>query len=290
LFLVPFGGGEAAKPLTHVNDALYANVALSKVEARWIPTTDGKKMLTWVILPPNFDEKKRYPALLYCQGGPQSAVSQFYSFRWNFQLMAANGYVVVAPNRRGVPGFGKEWNEAISGDWGGQAMKDYLSAIDAVAAEPYVNKEALGAVGASYGGYSVYMLAGIHENRFKALISHCGVFDLKSMYLTTEEMFFANHDIGGPYWAPAPSVSYDLHNPSNYVDRWTAPLLVIHGGKDFRVPESQGMMAYQAAQLRNVPSRFVYFPAEGHWVLKPQNAMVWNTEFFGWLNQWLQPQ
>jgi dipeptidyl aminopeptidase/acylaminoacyl peptidase len=179
---------------------LYANVALSKVEARWIPTTDGKKMLTWVILPPNFDENKRYPALLYCQGGPQSAVSQFYSFRWNFQLMAANGYVVVAPNRRGVPGFGKEWNEAISGDWGGQAMKDYLSAIDAVAAEPYVNKEALGAVGASYGGYSVYMLAGIHENRFKALISHCGVFDLKSMYLTTEEMFFANHDIGGPYW------------------------------------------------------------------------------------------
>ena len=290
LFLVPFGGGEAAKPLTHVNDALYANVALSKVEARWIPTTDGKKMLTWVILPPNFDENKRYPALLYCQGGPQSAVSQFYSFRWNFQLMAANGYVVVAPNRRGVPGFGKEWNEAISGDWGGQVMKDYLSAIDAVAAEPYVNKEALGAVGASYGGYSVYMLAGIHENRFKALISHCGVFDLKSMYLTTEEMFFANHDIGGPYWAPAPSVSYDLHNPSNYVDRWTAPLLVIHGGKDFRVPESQGMMAYQAAQLRNVPSRFVYFPTEGHWVLKPQNAMVWNTEFFGWLHQWLQPK
>jgi dipeptidyl aminopeptidase/acylaminoacyl peptidase len=287
LFVLSLGGGEA-KALTHVNDAAYAGIAKSKVEKRWITTTDGKKMLTWVVLPPNFDEKKSYPALLYCQGGPQSAVSQFYSFRWNFQLMAANGYVVVAPNRRGVPGFGKEWNEAISGDWGGQAMKDYLSAIDSVAKEPYVNKEALGAVGASYGGYSVYMLAGIHENRFKALISHCGVFDLRSMYLTTEEMFFANHDIGGPYWAPAPSVSYDLHNPSNYVDRWNAPLLVIHGGRDFRVPESQGMMAYQAAQLRNVPSRFVYFPTEGHWILKPQNAMVWNTEFFGWLDQWLK--
>ncbi len=288
LFTVAWNG-TGVKPLTRVNEGANATTAQSKIEKRWIKTTDGKQLLTWVIFPPDFDSTKTYPTLLYCQGGPQSAVSQFFSFRWNFQLMAARGYIVVAPNRRGVPGFGKEWNEAISKDWGGQAMQDYLSAIDAVAAEPYVNKEALGAVGASYGGYSVYLLAGIHEGRFKAFISHCGLFDLKSWYLTTEELFFANYDIGGSFWSPAPPISYDLHNPINYVDRWTAPLLVIHGGKDFRVPENQGMEAYQAAQLRGIPSKFLYFPNEGHWVLRPQNGLVWHREFYSWLDQWLQP-
>ena len=281
--------GKAPVALTHVNDADYAKIARGTVEKRWIPTSDGKKMLTWVMYPPNFDPAKKYPALLYCQGGPQSTVSAFYSFRWNFQAMAAQGYIVVAPNRRGVPGFGREWNEQISGDWGGQAMKDYLAAIDAVAAEPYVDAERLGAVGASYGGYSVYQLAGIHEGRFKALISHCGLFNMDSWYGTTEELFFANHDLGGAYWDKPQPKSYGEFNPKNHVDKWTAPLLVIHGGNDFRVPLNQGMEAYQAAQLRGIPSRFLYFPEEGHWVLSPQNALVWQHEFFNWLNQWLKP-
>jgi dipeptidyl aminopeptidase/acylaminoacyl peptidase len=245
-------------------------------------------MLTWVIYPPHFDASKTYPTLLYCQGGPQSPVSQFYSFRWNFQLMASQGYIVVAPNRHGVPSFGKAWNEQISGDWGGQAMEDYLAAIDTLAKEPYVDKANLGAVGASYGGYSVYMLAGIHENRFAALISHCGLFDMKSWYLSTEEMFFANKDLGGPFWQDNEPPSYSKHNPINYVQHWTSPLLVIHGANDFRVPVNQGMEAFQAAQLRGIPSRFLYFPEEGHWVQSPQNGLVWHDEFFGWLKKWLK--
>jgi len=282
-------GAKGAAALTHVNDADYAKIARGRVEKRWIPTSDGKKMLTWVIYPPNFDPAKKYPALLYCQGGPQSTVSAFYSFRWNFQVMAAQGYIVVAPNRRGVPGFGRAWNEQISTDWGGQAMKDYLAAIDAVAAEPYVDAQRLGAVGASYGGYSVYQLAGIHEGRFKALVSHCGLFNMESWYGTTEELFFANHDLGGAYWDRPQPKSYGEYNPRNHVSKWTAPLLVIHGGNDFRVPLNQGMEAYQAAQLRGIPSRFLYFPEEGHWVMSPQNALVWQHEFFNWLNQWLKP-
>ena len=282
-------GSKGATALTKVNDADYAKISRGRVEKRWVPTSDGKKMLTWVFYPPNFDPAKKYPALLYCQGGPQGTVSAFYSFRWNFQLMAAQGYVVVAPNRRGVPGFGREWNEQISGDWGGQAMKDYLSAIDAVAAEPFVDKNRLGAVGASYGGYSVFQLAGIHEGRFKALISHCGLFNMESWYGSTEELFFANYDLGGPYWAKPQPKSYTEFNPRTMVDKWTAPLLVIHGGNDFRVPLNQGMEAYQAAQLRGIPSRFLYFPEEGHWVSSPQNALVWQHEFFDWLNKWLKP-
>jgi dipeptidyl aminopeptidase/acylaminoacyl peptidase len=280
--------GKDLMPVSKVNDALYAKIDSSHVEKRMIKTTDGKDMLTWVIYPPNFDPSKKYPTLLYCQGGPQSQVSQFYSFRWNFQLMAAQGYIVVAPNRRGLPGFGPEWNEQISKDWGGQAMKDYLSAIDAVSEEPFVDKEKRGAVGASYGGYSVYMLAGIHEGRFNALISHCGLFNLKSWYGSTEEMFFANWDLGGSYWDPKNDNTYKLFDPSNYVQNWTAPILVIHGGLDFRVPINQGMEAFQAAQLRDVPSRFLYFPNEGHWVLSPQNGLVWHSEFFGWLDKWLK--
>lgn len=279
--------GTATK-LTGINDKIYNTIARGKVEKRMVKTTDGKEMLTWVIYPPNFDPNKKYPTLLYCQGGPQAQVSQFYSFRWNFQLMAAHDYIIVAPNRRGLPGFGREWNEQISGDWGGQAMQDYLSAIDAVSAEPYVDKENLGCVGASYGGYSVYMLAGIHEGRFSSFISHCGLFDLESWYLATEEMFFANFDLGGPFWEEKNQKTYQQFDPKDYVQNWDTPILVIHGGKDFRVPENQGMEAFNAAQLRGVPSRFLYFPNEGHWILSPQNGLVWHDQFFGWLDKWLK--
>ncbi|NVK27121.1 MAG: S9 family peptidase [Flavobacteriia bacterium] len=277
--------GEEVLQLTHVNDGIYDLTDLSRIEKRMVETSDGKEMLTWVIYPPNFDETKKYPTLLYCQGGPQSPVSQFYSYRWNFQVMAAQGYIVVAPNRRGVQGFGSEWNEQISGDWGGQAMRDYLAAIDDVAQEPYVDTENLGAVGASYGGYSVYMLAGIHEGRFSAFISHCGLFNMESWYGSTEELFFANWDLGGPYWQSPQPLSYTQYNPAKFVQNWDTPILVIHGGKDFRVPENQGMEAFNAAQLQGVKSRFLYFPNEGHWVLNPQNGMVWHSEFFKWLSE-----
>jgi len=276
--------------LTHVNDDIYKGIALSKTEKRYVTTTDGKKMLVWVILPPNFDAKKKYPTLLYCQGGPQSALTQFYSFRWNFQVMAAQGYIVVAPNRRGMPGHGVEWNEAISRDWGGQVMDDYLSAIDDVAKEPYVDKTRLGAVGASYGGYSVFYLAGIHNKRFKTFISHCGVFNLQSMYGTTEEVFFTDWDGGGPYWDKANAAAqktYAEFNPINLVTKWDTPILIIQGGKDYRVPIGQGQEAFQAAQLRGIKSRFIVFPEENHWVLKPQNALVWQREFFRWLKETL---
>lgn len=276
--------------LSKVNEAAYAGIALSKTQKRYVTTTDGKKMLVWVVLPPNFDAKKKYPTLLYCQGGPQSALTQFYSFRWNFQVMAAQGYIVVAPNRRGMPGHGVEWNEQISKDWGGQVMDDYLSAIDDVAKEPYVDKARLGAVGASYGGYSVFYLAGIHNNRFKTFISHCGVFNLQSMYGTTEEVFFTNWDSGGPYWEKnnaAAQKTYNQFNPINNVDKWNTPILVIQGGIDFRVPIGQGQEAFQAAQLRGIKSRFMLFPEENHWVLKPQNALVWQREFFKWLKETL---
>ena len=276
--------------LTHVNDAVYNNIALSKTERRFVKTTDGKKMLVWVIYPPNFDPAKKYPALLYCQGGPQSALTQFYSFRWNFQLMAANGYIVVAPNRRGMPGHGTQWNEQISKDWGGQVMQDYLSAIDDVAKETYVDENRLGAVGASYGGYSVFYLAGMHNKRFKSFISHNGVFELRSMYGTTEEMWFVNWDMGGAYWDKnnkAAQATYEKFNPSDYVNKWDTPILIYQGGKDYRVPIGQGQQAFQAAQLRGIKSKLVYFPDENHWVLKAQNALVWQREFFKWLEETL---
>jgi len=276
--------------ITKTNDDTYAKLALPKYERRYVTTTDGKKMLVWVILPPNFDKNKKYPALLYCQGGPQSPLTQSYSFRWNFSLMASQGYVVVAPNRRGMYGHGQEWNEQISKDWGGQVMDDYLSAIDDVAKESYVDKSRLGAVGASYGGYSVYYLAGIHNNRFKTFISHCGVFNMESMYGTTEEMFFTDWENGGAYWEKDNAIAqktYAKFNPIKLVDKWNTPILVIHGGKDYRVPIGQGQEAFQAAQLRGVKSRFLYFPEENHWVLKPQNALVWQREFYKWLNETL---
>jgi dipeptidyl aminopeptidase/acylaminoacyl peptidase len=278
------------KQLSNINTTTYKSLALSKTERRYVTTTDGKKMLVWVILPPNFDPSKKYPTLLYCQGGPQSPLTQSYSFRWNFQLMAANGYVVVAPNRRGMQGHGVVWNEQISKDWGGQVINDYLSAIDDVAKENYVDKTRLGCVGASYGGYSVFYLAGIHNNRFKTFIAHDGVYNTQSMFGTTEEVFFNNWDFGGAYWEKDNAVAqktYTTFNPMTMVEKWNTPILIIQGGKDFRVPIGQGQEAFQAAQLRGIKSRFLYFPDENHWVLKPQNAQVWQKEFYKWLKETL---
>lgn len=282
LFEISLKKGKA-KQLTEINKELLSKIDLPSIEKRWVETTDGKRMLVWMIFPPKFNADKKYPALLYCQGGPQSPVSQFFSYRWNFMVMASQGYVVIAPNRRGLPGFGQEWNDAISKDWGGQAMKDYLSAVDNVSTEPYIDVNRIGAVGASYGGYSVYYLAGIHNNRFKTFVAHCGLFNLESWYGTTEELFFANHDIGGAYWKPENKEFYAKNSPHNKVDQWNTPIMVIHGGMDFRVPESEGMQAFQVAQLKGLKSRYLYFPEESHWVTSPQNSLVWYREFFEWL-------
>ena len=277
--------------LTHVNDGVYSNLEMGKTERRMVKTTDGKDMLVWVIYPPGFDPNKKYPTLLYCQGGPQSALTQFYSFRWNFQLMAANGYIVVAPNRRGMPGHGTKWNEQISKDWGGQVMNDYLSAIDELSKEKYVDKNRLGCIGASYGGYSVFYLAGIHNNRFKSFIAHDGVFDFRSMYGTTDEMWFENWDKGGPYWDKNNIVaqkSFNKFNPSDLVAKWNTPILIYQGGKDYRVPIEQGQQAFQAAQLRGIKSKFILLPDQNHWVLTAQDALVWQHEFYNWLKETLK--
>ena len=281
-------GGQ--QQITFVNKNILDNIRMGQIEERWLTTTDNKKMHTWVIYPPDFDPNKKYPALLYCQGGPQSTVSQFWSYRWNLQLMAANGYIVVAPNRRGLPGFGQEWLEQISGDYGGQNMRDYLTAIDALAKEPYVDENRLGAVGASYGGFSVYWLAGHHNKRFKAFIAHNGMFNLEQQYLETEEMWFVDWDLGGPYWEKDNKVaqwSY-ANSPHRFVDKWDTPILVIHSEKDYRIVASQGMAAFNAAILRGVPAQYLYFPDENHWVLRPQNSVLWQRTFFGWLDKWLK--
>ncbi|MGJ5642856.1 S9 family peptidase [Formosa sp. S-31] len=281
---------QSFKQLSTVNDALYKSLDLPKIEKRYVTTTDNKQMLVWVILPPDFDPNKKYPTLLYAQGGPQSPLSQFYSFRWNFQLMASQGYIIVAPNRRGMPGHGVKWNADISKDWGGQVMQDYLSAIDDIAKESYVDNTRLGAIGASYGGYSVFYLAGIHNKRFKTFIAHDGVFDTRTMYGTTEELFFVNHDFGGNYWDKSNTVAqkaFNEFNPINHVDKWDTPILVIQGGKDYRVPIEQGLSAFQAAQLKGIKSKLLYLPDENHWVLQPQNALVWQYEFFKWLKETL---
>ncbi|MCB9308846.1 MAG: S9 family peptidase [Lewinellaceae bacterium] len=275
-------------PITHVNDTFYEGIAMSKIERRYVTTTDGKQMLVWMIYPPDFDKNKKYPTLLYCQGGPQSALSQFYSFRWNFQLMAGQGYIIVAPNRRGMPGHGTEWNEQISGDWGGQNIQDYLSAIDDVAKEPYVDSNRLGAIGASYGGYSVYYLAGIHNGRFKSFIAHDGAFNLESMYGSTEEIFFVNFDYKGPYWDKSTSKTYTQFNPMRHVDKWNTPIYIIQGDKDFRIPTNQALEAFTAAQLKGIKSKLLFFPDENHWVMKPQNGLVWQREFYSWLDETLK--
>ena len=289
LFEVDLNSGVMTQ-ISEVNKPIYDNIKMGKVEKRWVKTTDGKKMLVWVILPPDFDANKKYPTLLYCQGGPQSVVSQFWSYRWNFQLMAAQGYVVVAPNRRGLPSFGQEWLDQISGDYSGQNIRDYLSAIDDVAKEKWCDNERLGCVGASYGGYSVYYLAGHHNKRFKAFISHCGIFNFESMYGETEELFFVNNDYGGSYWDKSNKVamrSY-AHSPHKYVEKWDTPILIITGEYDYRIPYTQSLQAFTAARLRGLDARLVSFENEAHQVFKPQNSLVWNREFFGWLDKYLK--
>ena len=282
--------GKVSK-ITAVNDALLASVDMPDVVKRQIPTTDGKMMTTWVLYPPKFDPSKKYPAILYCQGGPQQAVSQFWSYRWNLALMASQGYIVIAPNRRGLPGFGTEWNAQISKDYPGQNMKDYLSAVDDMKKEAYVDAEHIGAVGASYGGYSVYWLAGNHEGRFACLIAHAGIFNIETQYLETEEMWFANWDMGGAYWDKdnkAAQNTFANGSPHRFVDKWTAPILITHGEYDFRILASQGEMAFNAARLRGVPAEMLIFPDENHWILKPQNAILWQRVFFRWLDKWLK--
>lgn len=288
LYSVDISNGSMVQ-LSHVNDDTYKTIGLCKTERRFVKTTDGRQMLVWVVYPPDFNASKKYPTLLYCQGGPQSPLTQFYSFRWNLQLMASQGYIVVAPNRRGMPGHGTQWNEQVSKDWGGQVMNDYLSAIDNVSKESFVDKNRLGCVGASFGGFSVFRLAGMHNNRFKSFISHDGVFDFRSMYGTTDEMFFENWEKGGPYWDSKNAVAQRSfsQSPSNYVDKWNTPIMIIQGGKDYRVSIEQGQQAFQAAQLRGIKSRFLYFPDENHWVLNMQNAIVWQREFYKWLKETL---
>lgn len=279
-------GTESA--FTNVNTSLWNTIKKGDVKKRMVKTKDGKNMLVWVIYPTDFDPSKKYPTLLYCQGGPQNTINQFFSYRWNFQIMANNGYIIVAPNRRGVPSFGQEWNEEISGDYGGKAMQDLLSAIDDVAKEPYVNKDKLGAVGASFGGYSVYWLAGNHNKRFKAFIAHAGLFNMTSWYGTTEEMFYANWDLKGPYWSKPTPKSFDKFSPIQFIGNWDTPILVIHNEKDFRVPVSEGMQAFNAAKLKGIPAKFLCFPDENHWVVNPQNSVLWQREFFEWLNKYLK--
>ena len=278
--------------LTCENKAFYDQLEMGKVEERWVKTTDGKQMLVWVILPPHFDANKKYPTLLFCEGGPQSPVSQFWSYRWNFQIMAANDYVVIAPNRRGLPGFGSEWNEEVSGDWTGQCMNDYLSAIDDAANNlPYVDKDRLGCVGASFGGFSVYYLAGHHNKRFKAFIAHDGAFNLESMYTDTEEAWFSNWEYDDAYWKYVKSNRAKrtyANSPHKFVDKWDTPILCIHGEMDYRINANQGFGAFNAARMRGIPAELLIFPDENHWVLKPQNGVLWQRTFFGWLDKWLK--
>lgn len=289
LFSVDITNGEM-KQLTHVNDDIYNSIGMCKTERRSVKTTDGKQMLVWIIYPPDFDPNKKYPTLLYCQGGPQVALTQFYSFRWNFQLMASQGYIIVAPNRRGMPGHGTKWNEEVSKDWGGQVMRDYLSAIDEFSKEKFVDKKRLGCVGASFGGFSVFELAGMHNGRFKTFISHDGVFDFRSEYGTTDEMWFENWEKGGPYWDKKNVVAQRSfsQSPSNLVDKWNTPIMIVQGGRDYRVPIEQGQQAFQAAQLKGIKSKLLYLPDENHWVLTAQDALVWQREFFKWLDETLK--
>ncbi len=276
--------------ITGENDHIFSQLKLGKVEPRWTKTVDGKDMLSWVIYPVDFDPNKKYPTILFCEGGPQTPVSQFWSYRWNFQIMAANDYIVIAPNRRGLPGFGMEWLEEISTNYGGRCMDDYLTAIDDICTEPYVDKDRLGCVGASFGGYSVYWLAGHHNKRFKAFIAHDGFFNMEQQYLETEELWFANWDLGGPYWEknnPAVARSF-ANSPHLFVDKWDTPILCIHGEKDYRILASQGMAAFNAAKIKGIPAQLLIFPDENHWVLKPQNGILWQRTFFAWLDKWLK--
>ncbi|WP_315578476.1 S9 family peptidase [Hoylesella oralis] len=278
--------------ITDENKNIFDQLEMGKIQERWVKTTDGKDMQVWIILPPHFDVSKKYPTLLYCEGGPQSPVSQFWSYRWNFQIMAAHGYVIIAPNRRGLPGYGSAWNEEISGDWTGQCMRDYLSAIDdATTNLPFVDKDRLGAVGASFGGFSVYYLAGNHDKRFKCFIAHDGAFNLESMYTDTEEVWFSNWEYDDAYWNKDQTANAERtykNSPHRFVDKWDTPILCIHGEKDYRINANQGMGAFNAARLRGIPAELLIFPDENHWVLKPQNGILWQRTFFNWLDRWLK--
>ena len=289
LYLVDPKTGRADQ-LTHENKETLDQLSPISVEKRWVKTTDGGNMLVWVILPPNFDKTKKYPALLFCQGGPQSAVSQFFSYRWNMRLMAEQGYIVIAPNRHGVPSFGKAWNEQISGDYSGQNIQDYLTAVDEVKKEPWVDADRLGCVGASYGGYSVFYLAGVHQKRFKAFIAHAGIFNLEMQYMTTEEMWFANWDMGGAPWEKDNAVAQRTfaNSPHKLVGNWDTPILVIHGERDYRILAGQGMAAFNAAKLRGIPAELLIYPDENHWILRPQNALLWQRTYFNWLDKYLK--
>jgi dipeptidyl aminopeptidase/acylaminoacyl peptidase len=287
LFAVAQDGQETQ--ITFANKSIYEDVKMGKVEERWIRTVDYKQMLTWVVFPPDFDSTKKYPLLLYCQGGPQSAVSQFWSFRWNLQLWAAQGYIVVAPNRRGTPTFGQDWLKQISGDYSGLNIADYYSAIDEIKKEPYADPLRIGALGASYGGYSVFYLAGTHNKRFKAFAAHCGIFNLESMYGTTEEMFFVNYDMGGPYWSYNEKIRYNYRkSPHNMVDKWDTPIFISVGEHDYRVSYTEGLQAFNAAQLRGISSKLLFFPEETHFIAAPQNAVLWNTEMINWFDTYLK--
>lgn len=281
-----------AQQVTFENKHLYDQMTFGKIQQRWTKTSDGKDMMYWIVLPADFDSTKKYPTLLFCEGGPQSPVSQFWSYRWNFQIMAANGYVIIAPNRRGLPGFGSEWNEEISGDWTGMCMKDYLSAIDDACNNlPFVDKDHLGAVGASFGGFSVYYLAGHHDKRFKCFIAHDGAFNLESMYTDTEEAWFSNWEYEDAFWnkdlSENAKKTYE-NSPHKFVDKWDTPILCIHGEKDYRINANQGMGAFNAARMRGIPAELLIYPDENHWVLKPQNGILWQRTFFNWLDRWLK--
>lgn len=282
--------GADVKQLTDVNAPIFSQLTMPTVERHYVPTTDGKEMLVWAVLPPNFDPSKQYPSILYCQGGPQQAVSQFWSYRWNFALMASHGYVMIAPNRRGLPGFGTEWNAQISKDYPGQNMKDYLAAVDYMKEKPYINPDKIGASGASYGGFSIYWLAGNHDKRFAALLAHAGIFNMEAQYLETEEMWFANWDMGGAYWEKDNAVAQRTfaNSPHRFVDKWDTPIMISHGEYDYRILASQGMEAFNAAKLRGIPAEMVIFPDENHWILKPQNAVMWQRLFFRWFDRWLK--
>jgi len=275
----------AVKQISNINKNIYDNIRMGKVEEKYVKTKDKKDLQMWIIYPPDFNPAKKYPALLFCEGGPQSSLDQFWSYRWNMQMIAAKGYIVFAPNRRGVSGFGQEWKEEISGDYGGKNIQDYLDATDAMAKEPFIDAKRMGAVGASYGGFSVFYLAGVHQGRFKTFVSHCGVFNFESEYGSTEEIWFPNKDYGGPYWENIPSYKF---SPHRMVDKWTAPILIITGANDFRIPYTQSLEAFQAAQLRGIPSRLLFFEDECHWVTKPQNSVIWQREFFEWLDTYLK--
>ncbi len=294
LMLITLKGkkGTEVKSLTDVNGPIFAQLDMPTVRKRMVPTTDGKEMLVWVVYPPKFDAAAKYPSILYCQGGPQQPVSQFWSYRWNLALMAANGYIVIAPNRRGLPGFGTEWNAQISKDYPGQNMRDYLSAVDDLRKEPYIDAAHIGCTGASYGGFSTYFLAGNHDKRFAAFLAHAGIFNMETQYLETEEMWFANWDMGGAYWEKdnAAAQRTFANSPHRFVDRWDTPIMISHGEYDYRILASQGMAAFNAAKLRGIPAEMVIFPDENHWILKPQNAVLWQRLFFRWFDRWLKDE